>query len=109
MTKSLFRPETKTTLQAFTVLERAVLYARTSGDDTRKDGRNINGQLDDCRAYAIEKGYTVIAEIKEDDRGASGYELDLPGINRILDLAWNRFVSSAWRVGEPWKNNNPPI
>ncbi len=87
MTKSLLRPETKTTLQAFTVLERAVLYARTSGDDTRKDGRNINGQLDDCRAYALEKGYSVVAEIKEDDRGASGYELDLPGINRVLDMA----------------------
>ena len=32
--------------------KRAVLYARVSGDDTGKDGRNLAGQLELCRNYA---------------------------------------------------------
>lgn len=67
---------------------RAVLYARVSGDDKVKTGsRNIIGQIDDCRQYAKEKGYTIIDELREDDRGASGAIIDLPELNKIRALA----------------------
>ena len=67
--------------------KRAVLYARVSGDDHRKEGRNLAGQLDACRTYAHGKGWRVVAELAEDDRGASGASLDLPKLNEVLDLA----------------------
>ncbi len=67
--------------------KRAVLYARVSGDDRGKDGRNLAGQLEMGRAYAARKGYTVIAELAEDDRGASGAEIDLPQLNAIREKA----------------------
>lgn len=82
---------TKPELQdlTFTVLERAILYARVSGDDRGKEGRNLAGQLEMGRDYAKEKGYQVAEELAEDDRGASGAEIDLPQLNRIRELAHN--------------------
>ncbi len=71
----------------FTVLERAVLYARVSGDDTRKEGRNLAGQLEMGRSYAHEKGYNIVAELSEDDKGASGADIDLPQLNRVREMA----------------------
>jgi DNA invertase Pin-like site-specific DNA recombinase len=52
-------------------MKRAVLYARVSGDDRDNDGRNLNGQLDMCRDHALSKGYRVVAELAEDEKGAS--------------------------------------
>jgi site-specific DNA recombinase len=68
---------------------RAVLYARVSGDDRIKEGRNLASQLRMAREYAIEHNYTIIAELAEDDRGASGIDLDLEQLNRALDMARN--------------------
>lgn len=68
-------------------MTRAVLYARVSSDDTRKDGRNLAGQLDMGRERAAERGYSVVAELAEDDRGASGADWDLPQLSRILEMA----------------------
>jgi site-specific DNA recombinase len=67
--------------------KRAALYARVSGDDRGKEGRNLAGQLEMGREYAQEHGYTVAAELSEDDRGASGAEIDLPELNRIREMA----------------------
>ena len=67
--------------------ERAVLYARVSSDDSRKDGRNLAGQLDMCRAYATEQGYSIIAELHEDDRGASGASFELLQLKRVREMA----------------------
>ena len=67
--------------------KRAVLYARVSGDDRGKEGRNLAGQLEMGRKYAEEHGYTVVAELPEDDRGASGAVLDLPQLNRAREMA----------------------
>jgi site-specific DNA recombinase len=69
-----------------------VLYARVSGDDTRKDGRNLNAQIDMCREYALEKGWQVVAELAEDDRGASGASLNLPQLNRLREMARDREI-----------------
>lgn len=79
--------EPKTVLEQFTVVERAVLYARVSKDDRSQDGRNLQGQLDMGREDASQKGYLIVAELAEDDRGASGAAIDLPQLNRVRDMA----------------------
>lgn len=66
---------------------RAVLYARVSSDDRGNDGRNLAGQLDMCREYAQRHGWQIVAELAEDDRGASGASFDLPQLNKALELA----------------------
>lgn len=72
--------------------KRAVLYARVSGDDTRKDNRNLQGQIEMCRQYALSHGWTVVAELAEDDRGASGASFELPQLNRVLEMAKAREI-----------------
>ena len=68
---------------------RAILYARVSKDDTHNDDRNLNGQLDMCRDYAVSRGYIIVAELAEDDRGASGAEFDLEQLTHALEMARN--------------------
>jgi len=68
-------------------MKRAVLYARVSSDDRSKDGRNLTGQLEMGRKYAQEHGYIITAELAEDDRGASGVEIDLPQLSQVRDMA----------------------
>lgn len=69
-------------------LERAVIYARVSGDDTKKESRNIEGQLDMGRDHCQEKGYRIVDELYEDPKKhTSGHEIDLPILNRIRDMA----------------------
>ena len=67
--------------------KRAVLYARVSGDDRGNDGRNLTGQLEMCRNYASERGYEIVDTLPENDRGASGAEIDLPQLGKVRDLA----------------------
>ncbi|MFN8482967.1 MAG: recombinase family protein [Anaerolineae bacterium] len=69
------------------MMKRAVLYARVSSDDTRREGRNLAGQLNMCRGYAQQHGYIIVDELAEDDRGASGVLLDLPQLNRVREMA----------------------
>ena len=65
--------------------ERAVLYARVSGDDTKNDGRNLHSQLEMCREYAHAQGWIVIDELEENDK--SGADFDLPRLNEALEMA----------------------
>jgi site-specific DNA recombinase len=67
--------------------KRASTYARVSYDDRKNEARNLEGQIEDGRAYCQEKGYRIVAELAEDDRGASGAEWDLPKLNQALDMA----------------------
>jgi len=69
--------------------KRAITYARVSGDDRSKDGRNLAGQLAMGKEYCIKRGYTIISELAEDDRGASGASFELEQLNKILELARN--------------------
>ncbi|RME79669.1 MAG: recombinase family protein [Chloroflexi bacterium] len=73
----------------FTVLERAVLYARVSRDDKLNATSSLAGQLEMGREYARQKGYSVVAELAEDQRGASGAEIDLPQLNQVREMARN--------------------
>jgi len=66
---------------------RAVLYARVSGDDRGKDGRNLAGQLDMCRDYALKQSWEIVAELSEDDRGASGASFELAKLGQVLEMA----------------------
>ena len=86
----MLQSESKTAIPQFIVQERAVLYARVSGDDTRQEGRNLKGQLNMGREHATQKGYCVIAELAEDDRrNTSGADWDLPELNKALEMARN--------------------
>ncbi len=67
--------------------KRAVTYARVSSDDRNKGGLNLSGQLELCRAYALKKGYTVVAELAEDERGVSGALLESPALTQALEMA----------------------
>jgi len=40
-----------------------------------------------CREYARARGYELVAELAEDDRGASGAAFELPQLNHVLDVA----------------------
>jgi len=62
---------------------RAVLYARTSKDDSERG--SLDGQIDQCRQYAKDRGYQIVAEVRDD--GLSGADIDLPGLNRVQELA----------------------
>jgi site-specific DNA recombinase len=70
-----------------TMTKRAVLYARVSSDDRGNDGRNLAGQLDMCRDYALDRGYEPVAELSEDDRGASGAAFELEQLDHIREMA----------------------
>ena len=67
--------------------KRAVLYARVSSDDTGNEGRNLAGQLTMCRQYAVKKGWQVVAELAEDERGVSGARWDAPQLTQALEMA----------------------
>jgi len=66
---------------------RGIVYARVSGDDRHNERRNLEGQIEMGRKYALDNGYEVVEELAEDDRGASGASFDLPQLGRVLDMA----------------------
>lgn len=57
--------------------ERAVLYARVSGDDRDDELSKLDDQLAECRKYAEKKQYKVLHEFQE-DKFSSGADFDLP-------------------------------
>lgn len=69
--------------------KRAVLYARVSGDDTKQEVRNLEGQITMGEEYARKKGYTIIDIFKEDHKGARGADINLPKLNAVRDMAAN--------------------
>lgn len=68
--------------------KKAVLYARVSGDDRQNATSSIDGQLALCREYAQKCGYSIVAELAEDDRRpTSGASWNLAQLNRALEMA----------------------
>jgi hypothetical protein len=43
-----------------------------------------------CREYALQQGWTLVAELAEDERGAFGAALELPQLNKIREMARNK-------------------
>jgi site-specific DNA recombinase len=68
-------------------MKRAIVYARTSRDDRNNDDRNLAGQLAMGREYCLKNGYSILAELAEDDRGASGAAINLPQLSKVRELA----------------------
>lgn len=66
---------------------RAVTYSRVSSDDHGKDGLNLKGQIELCRDYALKKGYAIVAELSEDERGVSGASMNSPALDAALLMA----------------------
>lgn len=86
----LSKPTNKGTILEAKVITRVVTYSRVSGDDSKTEGRNIHSQQEMNRQYALEKGYQVIAELAEDvTKLTSGADLDLPELNKALEMARN--------------------
>ncbi len=49
---------------------RAILYARVSTDEQADKGYSLPSQLEACRRYAEQHGFTVVAEFQDDCTGA---------------------------------------
>ena len=67
--------------------KRAVTYARVSYDDTGTDGRNLDSQQEMCRCHCQKRGHEIVKELREDDKGASGADFDLPKLTEMLEMA----------------------
>jgi len=80
----------KTKSPSSTPRERAVVYARVSKDDRNNATSSIEGQFQLGRELANERGFEIIAELHEDERGASGAIFDLPVLNRVREMARRR-------------------
>ncbi|MBN1220798.1 MAG: recombinase family protein [Anaerolineae bacterium] len=74
----------------YVIKDRAALYARTSYDDQKNEGRNLEGQIVMGREYCKQQDYEVVAEIKEE--GVSGANWNLPGLEHLLELAKNKEI-----------------
>ena len=67
--------------------KRAVLYARVAVGDADGANHKLVEQLAQCRNYALAQGWTVIAELHEDERGVSGLALDPPQLVAVRRMA----------------------
>lgn len=67
--------------------KRAVLYARVSSDDRKYATSSIEGQLAECRAFALKRGYTVVREVFEDPTSHTSGAAWLPELENLLRLA----------------------
>lgn len=68
-------------------MTKAAIYARVSYDDRGREARNLEGQIEDGRGHCADRAYRIVAELAEDDRGASGADWNLPKLNQALDMA----------------------
>lgn len=75
--------ETQTVLEQFTVVERAIIYARVSTDEQAESGTSIDNQVEKSLAYAAALNMNVVAIFKED---YSGKPLDRPELNKVRDM-----------------------
>ncbi len=64
-------------------MKTVAIYARVSQDEQAK-GYSLPTQIDACRQFAAERGYTVVAEFREDYTGTT---VDRPELDKVYDLA----------------------
>jgi site-specific DNA recombinase len=62
--------------------KRAIVYARVSTDE-QGEGYSLPTQVESCRKYAAEQGYTVVAEFTDMHTGT---EIDRPGLNELYQF-----------------------
>src|SRR5215212_6621318 len=73
--------------------QRAILYARVSGEEQAKKGYSLQDQGDALRRWAEREGYEVLQEVA--DEGWSGRYLERPGLDRVRDLVREGGVSAV--------------
>ncbi len=65
--------------------KRAILYGRVSTDDQADKGYSLPSQIEACRRYAEQLGYTVVEELREDYSGATPMA-ERPEGKRLMEL-----------------------
>jgi len=65
---------------------RAVIYARVSTEEQAEHGYSLPSQIEACRKYVQEQGWSLVGE-PISDAGISGAVLDRPGLEHIRDMA----------------------
>ncbi|MCT2077889.1 recombinase family protein [Dietzia cinnamea] len=63
---------------------RTVIYSRIS-EDPKRTGLGVARQLEDCRNYALERGWDVVAELSDNDISAYSGK-PRPGYRSLLEL-----------------------
>jgi site-specific DNA recombinase len=71
-------------------MKTAAIYARVSTADQVR-GTSLDTQVDECRAFAEQSGYTVLKEIREDMSGAL---LARPGLDALRAMAEGREIQA---------------
>ena len=74
--------------------KRAAIYARVSTDDQADRGYSLPSQLEACRRYAENLGYSVVAELSEDASGATPMTQRRQGA-RLSELIARREIDVA--------------
>lgn len=72
---------------------KAAIYARVSTDDQADKGYSLPSQLESCRQYMNQLGYSIVAEFKEDNSGATPIA-ERPQGRRLTEMARNREVDA---------------
>ena len=64
----------------------AAIYARVSTDEQSR-GYSLSTQVEACKHYASQQGYSLAATFKDDYSGAM---LDRPGLNQLRELIFKK-------------------
>lgn len=65
--------------------KRAVIYARTSSDDSVRD--SMSSQIAECEQYCESKNYTVVDTLRESAKGQSGADINAPALQEAIRRA----------------------
>ncbi|RIK28888.1 MAG: hypothetical protein DCC56_14500 [Anaerolineae bacterium] len=76
------------------MIKKAAIYARVSTDDQADKGYSLPSQLDSCRQYIEQLGYSIVAEFKEDNSGAVPV-IDRPQGRRLAEMVKFREVDAV--------------
>jgi len=74
--------------------KKAAIYARVSTDDQADKGYSLPSQLDGCRQYVDQLGYSIVAEFREDSSGAIPVA-DRPQGKRLAEIVKFREVDAV--------------
>lgn len=75
-------------------MNRAIIYARVSKDQSAKTGYSIPTQIEACQKYASQHGFTVIDTITDDITGALPV-IDRPGGARVYEYINQRSIDAV--------------
>lgn len=74
--------------------KKAAIYARVSTDDQADKGYSLPSQLDGCRQYIEQLGYSVVAEFREEHSGATPVT-ERPQGKRLTEMIKFREVNAV--------------